>query len=163
MKASPLEVWKFGGASLADAGAVRRAVGLVRAHRGPLVVVVSALAGVTDALLDGARRAAAGDSKAGAAVAAAFVKRHRVLCDELLPGAASRRAFLALTPPGDRTWPPRWLPRRAAAAGRRHHARAVSGLAALVAMRSPRHGAAAVVDASVVATTAGTAATPTWS
>jgi len=43
-----LEVWKFGGASLADAAAVRHAVSLVRAHRGPLVVVVSALAGVTD-------------------------------------------------------------------------------------------------------------------
>jgi aspartokinase/homoserine dehydrogenase 1 len=91
----PLEVWKFGGASLADAAGVRRAVGLVRAHRGPLVVVVSALSGVTDALLDGARLAASGEARAGAAVASAFVRRHRTLAGALLP-AAARRAFLAL-------------------------------------------------------------------
>ena len=35
-----LEIWKLGGASVADADAVRNAVSLVRAHRGPLVVVV---------------------------------------------------------------------------------------------------------------------------
>jgi aspartokinase/homoserine dehydrogenase 1 len=93
MKARPLQVWKFGGASLADAGAVRRAVALVRSHRGPLVVVVSALAGVTDALLEAARRAAAGDARAGAAVAAAFVKRHRGLCDVLLPAPPPPRCW----------------------------------------------------------------------
>jgi aspartokinase/homoserine dehydrogenase 1 len=91
----PLEVWKFGGASLADAAAVRRAVGLVHGHRGPLVLVVSALAGVTDALLEGARRAAAGETRAGTAAAAAFVRRHRVLASALL-GAPSRRAFFRL-------------------------------------------------------------------
>ena len=37
---TPLEVWKFGGASLADAPAIQRAAGLIAAHRGPLVVVV---------------------------------------------------------------------------------------------------------------------------
>ena len=96
MSSRSLEIWKFGGASLADAAAVRRAVQLVAGHDGPLVVVVSALAGVTDRLLDGARRAASGDAKAGPAAAAAFVKRHRALADELLPGAAARRAFLGL-------------------------------------------------------------------
>ena len=58
----PLQVWKFGGASLADAAAVRHAVGLIRAHKGPLVVVASALAGVTDLLLDGARRSVEGEA-----------------------------------------------------------------------------------------------------
>ena len=75
----PLEVWKFGGASLADATTVRHAVSLVRAHKGPLVVVVSALAGVTDALLDGARRAVAGRPEAASAAAASFLRRHRDL------------------------------------------------------------------------------------
>jgi bifunctional aspartokinase / homoserine dehydrogenase 1 len=47
------EVHKFGGASLATAEAMAHAVSIVLAHRpGPMVVVVSALAGVTDALLD---------------------------------------------------------------------------------------------------------------
>ncbi len=44
--AKRLEVWKFGGAALADADAVRNVVELIQAHRGPLVVVVSALSGV---------------------------------------------------------------------------------------------------------------------
>jgi aspartokinase/homoserine dehydrogenase 1 len=90
-----LEVWKFGGASLADAAAVRNAVSLVRAHRGPLVVVVSALAGVTDLLLEGARRSAAGEPAAGSAAAATFLRRHRDLAHALVPVGAARRRLLA--------------------------------------------------------------------
>jgi bifunctional aspartokinase / homoserine dehydrogenase 1 len=90
-----LEVWKFGGASLADAAAVRHAVSLVRAHRGPLVVVVSALAGVTDALLDGARRSVAGEPEAASAAAASFLRRHRDLAHALVPAGAARRRLLA--------------------------------------------------------------------
>jgi aspartate kinase len=44
-------VLKFGGTSVTDADAIRRAGAIVRARPGPRVVVVSALAGVTDALL----------------------------------------------------------------------------------------------------------------
>jgi len=91
----PLEVWKFGGASLADAAAVRHAVSLVRAHRGPLVVVVSALAGVTDALLDGARRAVGGDPEAATAVATTFQRRHRSLARVLVPRGAARVKLFA--------------------------------------------------------------------
>ncbi len=94
MKA-PLEVWKFGGASLADAAAVRHAIGLIRKHPGPLVVVPSALAGMTDALLDGARRSAAGDLTAGAEVAATFLRRHRDLALALIPAGPARRKILA--------------------------------------------------------------------
>jgi aspartate kinase len=97
VKPLPLEVWKFGGASLADGAAVRNALALVRRHRGPLLVVVSALAGVTDALLEGARRAAAGEAKAPAEVAAAFLRRHRALAVALVhPGAARRRILASL-------------------------------------------------------------------
>ena len=53
-----LEVWKFGGASLADGRAIQRAAAQIAAHRGPLVVVASALAGVTDLLLPGTLDAA---------------------------------------------------------------------------------------------------------
>jgi aspartokinase/homoserine dehydrogenase 1 len=90
-----LEVWKFGGASLADAQAVRHAVSLVRAHRGPLVVVVSALAGVTDALLDGARRSVAGEPEAASRAAASFLRRHRDLAQALVPEGKARRRLLA--------------------------------------------------------------------
>ena len=55
-----LEVWKFGGASLADGEALSRAAARIAAHDGPLVVVASALGGVTDLLLTAAGHAAAG-------------------------------------------------------------------------------------------------------
>jgi aspartokinase/homoserine dehydrogenase 1 len=53
-----LEVWKFGGASLADGRAIQKAARQIAAHRGPLVVVASALAGVTDLLLQATPEAA---------------------------------------------------------------------------------------------------------
>ena len=92
---SPLEIWKFGGASVVDAAAVRNAVDLIRRHPGPVVVVVSALGGVTDALLEGARRSAGGDPTAAAGVAASFLRRHRDIAMELVPPGRVRRELLA--------------------------------------------------------------------
>ena len=91
-----MQVWKFGGASVADASAIRRVADLVHAHDGPLVVVVSALAGVTDLLLDGARAAARGDAAVGAATAAAFVKRHLPVLRALVRDRQTRRELLSL-------------------------------------------------------------------
>ena len=89
-----LEIWKFGGASLADARAIERAAGLITAHQGPLAVVASALGGVTDLLLEGAAHAAAGRGEEAARVAAAFLRRHREVARELLPSGAGRRKLL---------------------------------------------------------------------
>src|SRR2546429_9252379 len=73
----PPHIHKFGGASLADAAAIRHAVGIVRAQRpDALVVVVSAMGGGTDALLDGAARAARGAAGQGAAPARARRAHH---------------------------------------------------------------------------------------
>ena len=69
-----LEIWKFGGASLADEHGVRRAAEQVTAHRGPLVVVASALAGVTDLLLSATPHAAAAFREKHHAVARALAK-----------------------------------------------------------------------------------------
>ena len=52
--ATGLEIWKFGGAALADARAIQKAADRIAEHDGPLVVVASALAGVTDLLLSAA-------------------------------------------------------------------------------------------------------------
>jgi len=90
-----LEIWKFGGASLADARAISRAAGLIAAHKGPLVVVASALGGVTDLLIDGAQRAIAGGSTTAANAGADFVRRHHGIINELAPRGAGRRALLA--------------------------------------------------------------------
>lgn len=75
-----LEVWKFGGASLADGRAIQKAARQIAAHRGPLVVVASALAGVTDLLLQATPEAAR-----------AFRKKHLQAARAVLgPGTALR-------------------------------------------------------------------------
>jgi bifunctional aspartokinase / homoserine dehydrogenase 1 len=91
----PLEVWKFGGASLADAAAIQRAASLIAEHRGPLVIVASALAGVTDLLLDGAAQAAAGRGRPADKAAAVCLRRHRQVARDLLPAGPARRKLLA--------------------------------------------------------------------
>ncbi len=57
---APLRILKFGGSSLADAEAIRQAASVVadRTRQARVVVVVSAMAGVTDTLLDVADAAA---------------------------------------------------------------------------------------------------------
>ena len=77
-----LEVWKFGGASLADGRAIQKAAGQIAAHRGPLVVVASALAGVTDLLLQGTPQAAL-----------AFQRKHRQAARAVLGPGAQLRAL----------------------------------------------------------------------
>lgn len=78
-----LEVWKFGGASLADGRAIQKAAAQVAAHRGPLVVVASALAGVTDLLLQATP--AAGD---------AFRRKHHQAAGAVLGRGPALRAIL---------------------------------------------------------------------
>lgn len=91
----PLEIWKFGGASLADAAAIQRAATLIASHSGPLVIVASALGGVTDLLLGGASLACAGRADEAGRVAAVFLRRHADAARALIPEGAARRALLA--------------------------------------------------------------------
>jgi bifunctional aspartokinase / homoserine dehydrogenase 1 len=90
-----LEVWKFGGASLADAAAIERAVALVAGHAGPLVVVASALGGITDLLLDGAAAATSGRQADARRAAADFLRRHRDVARALIPAGPARRRLMA--------------------------------------------------------------------
>jgi len=57
-----VRVLKFGGSSVADRAQIEKVLAIVRrqAERGPVVVVCSAHKGMTDALIDAARRAASG-------------------------------------------------------------------------------------------------------
>ncbi|MDF3053908.1 MAG: aspartate kinase [Geminicoccaceae bacterium] len=77
-------VAKFGGTSVADAQAIERLIEIVRSRLGarPLVVV-SALAGVTDALLDLAHQCGTGDAAALDRSAAAVLQRHERVAREL--------------------------------------------------------------------------------
>lgn len=78
-------VLKFGGTSVADADAIARLVAIVAGRRGARTVVVSALAGVTDALLDIARDAPADPPRARAALTA-LVRRHHDVAAALRSG-----------------------------------------------------------------------------
>ncbi len=95
-RASGLEVWKFGGASLADAPAITQRG---RAHRRTIPVRSSSWPrrsrGVTDALLDGARQAVAGDAQADGARGGRVPARvtRDVVARPVRPRARSRRAL----------------------------------------------------------------------
>lgn len=80
-----LEIWKFGGASLADEHGVARAVEFINAHDGPLVVVASALAGITDLLLT-----------ASADAAETFRARHVALARALARGSDREKLIAAI-------------------------------------------------------------------
>src|SRR5438874_12964953 len=93
----PPQIHKFGGASLADAAAIGHAVGIVIAQRpAALVVVVSAMSGVTDALLDGAARAARGDASHVRAAAEALRAQHAATARALVPAGARLEELLRL-------------------------------------------------------------------
>src|SRR5689334_1054217 len=91
-------VHKFGGAALEDAAALLHAARIVArmraAERAPAVVVASAMRGVTDALLDVARRAARGDADGARAHAARLHQRHRAAAAELAPADAALAALV---------------------------------------------------------------------
>ena len=89
-----VEVWKFGGASLADGKAIRRAADQIAGHRGPLVVVASALAGVTDLLLQGANDAAFGRTAQSARAAATFRHMHERARADTVGKAKDLAAFI---------------------------------------------------------------------
>ena len=92
----PPHIHKFGGASLANAAAMRHAAEIVVAHRpAPQVVVVSAMAGVTDALLDAARRATRGDTEHVRAAAETLRGRHIEAARALVPPGAGLDELVA--------------------------------------------------------------------
>jgi aspartokinase/homoserine dehydrogenase 1 len=93
--ARPPEIHKFGGASLADGAGIARAVAIIQAQRpAPVVVVVSALAGVTDALLTIASQAVRGQADVVQAGVAALHDRHTTAARVLLPDGKRRKDVL---------------------------------------------------------------------
>jgi aspartate kinase len=82
-------VMKFGGTSVADADAIRRVSTIVGGQPGHKVVVVSALAGITDALLRTAGQAGAGDLEAACASLAGIRERHLAVAAGLGVGAVA--------------------------------------------------------------------------
>jgi aspartate kinase len=82
-------VMKFGGTSVEDAEAIRRLIGIVESRSlAQPVVVVSALAKVTDQLLEAGQAAAKGHLGAALASVRKIYVRHEELADALLDGPA---------------------------------------------------------------------------
>ncbi|MEA2413917.1 MAG: bifunctional aspartokinase / homoserine dehydrogenase 1 [Thermoanaerobaculia bacterium] len=90
MKSARPEVFKFGGVAVGNAAAVRIALGHVRRAAPNVAVVVSAMNGVTDLLLEAGQAALRRDNSLCEEIAAEFESRHIALVDELI--ASKRRA-----------------------------------------------------------------------
>ncbi len=93
----PLHVLKFGGTSVGDAYAIARVAEIIRAarHEGQVVVVVSAMSGVTNKLIDAGIQAAAGMHDPGAAISVAAIfeilrQQHHAAIDSLIRSTARR-------------------------------------------------------------------------
>jgi aspartate kinase len=88
-------VYKFGGTSVGSVAAIESLIAIVdnaiREHQ--VTVVVSAMSGVTDALLRGAHTATSGDSASYTTVAAELRRRHAAVAQELVPSDQERRAL----------------------------------------------------------------------
>jgi aspartokinase/homoserine dehydrogenase 1 len=80
-----VDVYKFGGAAVGNVEALRVAAEHVRAAGPRVVVIVSAMQGVTDLLLDASRAALNGDRIAYEVAAEQFASRHRDVVAALLP------------------------------------------------------------------------------
>ncbi|MDL2229629.1 bifunctional aspartate kinase/homoserine dehydrogenase I [Treponema sp. OttesenSCG-928-L16] len=90
-------VVKFGGTSVGSPDAIRRIARILRdtEHAGRVrLVVVSAFSGITDALIDIARKAASGDETYTEGLEK-IQERHRRACDELIEDTAERDSVRA--------------------------------------------------------------------
>jgi aspartate kinase len=144
-------VQKFGGTSVADPAAIRRLIGIVRTARtrdgrGP-AVVVSAMSGVTDALLGVA--AAAGSARQDEALARVdqLRDRHLAAARDLVPGAENA----ALSGYISQTFEQLAAVVRALAVLREVSPRTLDVVAAMGELLSSRMIAAALVEAGVPA------------
>lgn len=83
-------VMKFGGTSVEDAGAIRRLIAIIESRlNSQPVVVVSALAKVTDQLLEAGHAAANGHLGSALATVRSIYVRHEQMADALVAGSAN--------------------------------------------------------------------------
>lgn len=86
---------KFGGTSVGSPAAIRQVVAIIGDHLAQgheLAIVVSAMAGVTDMLLESASAAAAGGKNRYVAINAAIAERHHAVIDALIASETEREA-----------------------------------------------------------------------
>src|ERR1700730_7026896 len=83
---SALQVMKFGGTSVGDATCIARTTQIVAnaARENPCVVVVSAMSGVTNRLIEAPRKGANGDSSEGGNLTNVLRTQHSAALETLL-------------------------------------------------------------------------------
>jgi aspartate kinase len=87
-----LQVMKFGGTSVGDASCIARAARIARRATGDhdVAVVVSAMSGVTNRLIEAAKQAGAGNREAGSTLLETLRKQHSATLAELVPSSEAR-------------------------------------------------------------------------
>lgn len=92
-----LRVMKFGGTSVGDASCIRRVVDIIREKSADsdLIVVVSAMSGVTNKLLQAANCAASGHLAESTSVLADLQAQHEATINQLLSRESSRQQLLS--------------------------------------------------------------------
>jgi aspartokinase/homoserine dehydrogenase 1 len=88
----PLRVMKFGGTSVGDASCIAKVAEITRAasRDNDIVVIVSAMAGVTNKLIEAATHSETGQRKPVAAIFEELRKRHEAVVDTLISSAVER-------------------------------------------------------------------------
>ena len=92
----PIQVMKFGGTSVGDAGRIHNAAAIAAkaSKERAVVVVVSAMSGVTNTLIAAAGKAASGDEAAAEALAKALQEKHHDTIGNLISDIEKRRELL---------------------------------------------------------------------
>jgi aspartate kinase len=92
----PLRVMKFGGTSVGDASAIARAIEIISAapHEGQVVVVVSAMSGVTNQLVEAATLSEAGKYASVVSIFEGIRRQHERAIEALIPSVAERTRII---------------------------------------------------------------------
>ena len=93
----PIQVMKFGGTSVGDAARIRSAAAIAAeaSKERAVVVVVSAMSGVTNTLIAAAGKAATGDEAAAEALTRALQEKHHEAIGKLISDIENRRELLS--------------------------------------------------------------------
>ena len=90
-------VMKFGGTSVGTSSAILQTANIIRQHKtrwNNLVVVVSAMSGITDKLIQSARRAAINDGAGARAIIEKIQNQHLAVIVELITNPDEKRTLL---------------------------------------------------------------------
>jgi bifunctional aspartokinase / homoserine dehydrogenase 1 len=95
IKIRPLRIMKFGGTSVGDASCIRRVAEIVRnaGRESDVLIVVSAMSGVTNQLIEAATRSEAGDLNSARAIFTTLRAQHDRALDSLVQCPEQRRAI----------------------------------------------------------------------